>query len=63
MTGHWEIMGLYIEKPFKVFPEGFPDELLQELERRSGHKIIGNKPASGTAILDELGKNIWKRVR
>lgn len=56
MTGHWEIMGLYIEKPFKVFPEGFPDELLQELERRSGRKIIGNKPASGTAILDELGK-------
>lgn len=56
MTGHWEIMGLYIEKPFKVFPEGFPDELLQELEKRSGRKIIGNKPASGTAILDELGK-------
>lgn len=56
MTGHWEIMGLYIEKPFKVFPEGFPDELLQELEQRSGRKIIGNKPASGTAILDELGK-------
>ncbi len=56
MTGHWEIMGLYIEKPFKVFPEGFPDELLQELERRSGRKIIGNKLTSGTAILDELGK-------
>ncbi|MGW8263956.1 phosphopentomutase, partial [Bacillus sp. LR--39] len=56
MTGHWEIMGLYIDKPFKVFPEGFPDELLQELEKRSGRKIIGNKPASGTAILDELGQ-------
>lgn len=56
MTGHWEIMGLYIDKPFKVFPEGFPDELIQELEKRSGRKIIGNKPASGTEILDELGK-------
>ncbi|MGE6258904.1 phosphopentomutase [Heyndrickxia sporothermodurans] len=56
MTGHWEIMGLNIETPFQVFPDGFPDELLNELEGKSGRKIIGNKPASGTAILDELGK-------
>ncbi len=56
MTGHWEIMGLYIDKPFQVFPEGFPKELIDELEARTGRKIIGNKPASGTAILDELGK-------
>lgn len=56
MTGHWEIMGLNIETPFQVFPDGFPDELLNELEEKSGRKIIGNKPASGTAILDELGK-------
>ncbi|GAA0346881.1 phosphopentomutase [Bacillus carboniphilus] len=56
MTGHWEIMGLHIDKPFKVFPEGFPDELLQQLEEKTGRKIIGNKPASGTAIIDELGK-------
>jgi phosphopentomutase len=56
MTGHWEIMGLNIETPFKVFPEGFPDELLSELEARTGRKIIGNKPASGTEILDELGE-------
>ncbi|WP_409270535.1 phosphopentomutase [Neobacillus sp. SCS-31] len=56
MTGHWEIMGLNIQTPFRVFPEGFPDELLSELEARTGRKIIGNKPASGTAILDELGK-------
>ncbi len=55
MTGHWEIMGLYIDKPFQVFPEGFPDELIHELEQKSGRKVIGNKPASGTAILDELG--------
>ena len=46
MTGHWEIMGLYIDKPFRVFPEGFPDELIHELEQKSGRKVIGNKPAS-----------------
>ncbi|WP_100333477.1 phosphopentomutase [Bacillus alkalisoli] len=56
MTGHWELMGLRIDTPFRVFPEGFPDELLNELEARTGRKIIGNKPASGTEILDELGK-------
>lgn len=56
MTGHWEIMGLYIDKPFRVFPDGFPKDLLDELQRRTGRGIIGNKPASGTAILDELGK-------
>lgn len=56
MTGHWEIMGLHIETPFKVFPDGFPDELLHELETKTGRKIIGNKPASGTEILVELGE-------
>lgn len=56
MTGHWEIMGLRIDTPFQVFPEGFPDELVNELEKRTGRKIIGNKPASGTEIIDELGK-------
>ncbi|GAB3791606.1 phosphopentomutase [Virgibacillus kimchii] len=56
MTGHWEIMGLFIEQPFRTFPDGFPDELIKQLENRTGRKIIGNKPASGTAILDELGK-------
>lgn len=56
MTGHWEIMGLNIQTPFNVFPEGFPQELLSELEKSSGRKIIGNKPASGTEILDELGE-------
>ncbi|MFD3447880.1 phosphopentomutase [Microbacteriaceae bacterium 4G12] len=56
MTGHWEIMGLYIDTPFQVFPEGFPKELIDELEARTGRKVIGNKPASGTGILDELGK-------
>ena len=56
MTGHWEIMGLNIDKPFKVYPNGFPDELIAELEKRVGRKVIGNKPASGTGIIDELGK-------
>ncbi|RKQ18002.1 phosphopentomutase [Ureibacillus endophyticus] len=56
MTGHWEIMGLNIDKPFKVYPEGFPQELIQQLEEKIGRKVIGNKPASGTAIIDELGK-------
>ena len=55
MTGHWEIMGLNIETPFRVFPDGFPDELIKELEEKTGRKVIGNKPASGTGILDELG--------
>jgi phosphopentomutase len=55
MTGHWEIMGLNIQTPFRVFPDGFPEELVAELEKRTGRKIIGNKPASGTEILDELG--------
>lgn len=56
MTGHWEIMGLNIQTPFQVFPDGFPDSLIRELEQRTGRKVIGNKPASGTEILDELGK-------
>ena len=57
MTGHWEMMGLYIDKPFQTFTEhGFPQELIEELERRTGRKIIGNKSASGTAILEELAE-------
>src|SRR5690625_5124250 len=56
MTGHWEIMGLNIKQPFRTFPDGFPPELIQALEEKSGRKVIGNKPASGTAILDELGQ-------
>ena len=57
MTGHWEMMGIRTEKPFITFTEhGFPPELITELEKRTGHKVIGNKSASGTAILDELGE-------
>ncbi|MDO4321424.1 MAG: phosphopentomutase [Lachnospiraceae bacterium] len=57
MTGHWEIMGLEITKPFKTFTaHGFPPELIKELEERTGRKVIGNKSASGTEILEELAE-------
>ncbi len=57
MTGHWEMMGLKTEKPFITFTEtGFPSELIEELEKRTGHKVIGNKSASGTEILEELAE-------
>ncbi len=57
MTGHWEMMGIETKTPFQTFTEhGFPPELISELEKRTGHKVIGNKSASGTEILDELGE-------
>ncbi len=57
MTGHWEMMGLHITTPFKTFTEtGFPKELIDELSKRTGRTIIGNKSASGTEILDELAE-------
>ncbi len=57
MTGHWEMMGLHITKPFQTFTEtGFPRELIEELSARTGCRIIGNKSASGTEILEELGE-------
>lgn len=57
MTGHWEMMGLHITTPFQTFTEnGFPKELIEELERQTGRVIIGNKSASGTEILEELGE-------
>lgn len=57
MTGHWEMMGILTTKPFKTFTDtGFPDDLISALEKETGHKIIGNKAASGTEILKELGE-------
>ncbi len=57
MTGHWEMMGIHTTKPFQTFTDtGFPPELIEELERRTGRKVIGNKSASGTEILDELAE-------
>lgn len=57
MTGHWEMMGLHIQNPFLTFSEhGFPEELIRQLEEKTGHKVIGNKSASGTQILEELAE-------
>ncbi|HDV6037545.1 TPA: phosphopentomutase [Staphylococcus pseudintermedius] len=60
LTGHWEIMGLNIMQPFKVYPEGFPEELVQEIEQLSGRKVVANRPASGTQIIDEWGEHQMK---
>lgn len=57
MTGHWEIAGLNIQTPFRVFPQGFPDELISQIEEHTGRKVIGNKPASGTQIIEDLGEH------
>lgn len=54
-TGHWEISGLILDKPFPVYPDGFPDEIMNEFESKIGTKTLGNYPASGTAIIQELG--------
>ncbi len=59
-TGHWEIAGLRLEKPFPTFPHGFPEEFIHAFEKRIGHKVIGNYPASGTAILEQLGEQSRK---
>ena len=57
MTGHWEMMGIRTEKPFQTFTDtGFPPELIAELEKRCGKRVIGNKSASGTEIIEELGE-------
>lgn len=59
-TGHWELMGLKVAIPFKTYPNGFPDELIRQFEEATGRKVIGNKTASGTAILEELGEEQQK---
>ncbi|HEX4229349.1 MAG TPA: phosphopentomutase [Bryobacteraceae bacterium] len=55
-TGHWEMAGIILEKPFPVYPHGFPPEIMDEFEGRIGRKTLGNKPASGTEIIKELGE-------
>ncbi|NLK64805.1 MAG: phosphopentomutase [Tissierellia bacterium] len=55
-TGHWEISGLILDKPFPTYPYGFPDELISEFEKKAGRKVLGNYAASGTEIIKELGK-------
>ena len=54
-TGHWEMAGIHLEKPFPLYPHGFPREIMDEFERRIGRRALGNKPASGTEIIKELG--------
>ena len=55
-TGHWEMAGIWLPQAFPVYPQGFPSEIIEEFERRIGRGILGNKPASGTEILKELGE-------
>ncbi len=59
-TGHWEIAGLLIDQPFKTYPDGFPDYIIREFEAKTGRKVLCNKPASGTVILEELGEEHMK---
>jgi phosphopentomutase len=60
ITGHWEMAGILLEKPFPTYPHGFPPEVIERFEAKTGRKILGNKPASGTEIIKELGE---KHVR
>jgi phosphopentomutase len=55
VTGHWEMMGVVLDRAFPTFPNGFPAEILREFSRRAGRAVLGNKAASGTVIIDELG--------
>lgn len=56
ITGHWELSGVVLEKPLKTYPKGFPKEIIEEFESRIRRKVLGNKVASGTAIIEELGE-------
>lgn len=62
-TGHWEIAGLVLEKPFPVYPDGFPPDIIKAFEKAVGRRVLGNKTASGTAIIDELGVEHTKSGR
>ena len=55
-TGHWEMAGIWLDQAFPTYPQGFPPEIISEFEKQIGRKIVGNKPASGTEILKELGE-------
>ena len=56
VTGHWELMGIHLPTAFPVYPDGFPPEIIAEFTRRTGREVLGNKPASGTEIIKELGE-------
>src|ERR671921_1591043 len=55
LAGHWEMMGLILEDPLPTYPEGFPEEIIHRFEEETGRRVIGNRPASGTEIIEELG--------
>jgi len=55
-TGHWEIAGIILDRPFPIYPNGFPPEVIEPFEKAIGKKVLGNRPASGTVIIDELGE-------
>ena len=59
-TGHWEICGLILSQPFPTYPGGFPSAVIDEFARRTGRQVLGNRPASGTAVLDEFGAEHWR---
>jgi len=56
ITGHWEMMGIYLDKPMPTYPDGFPKEIIEQFKKRIGRGVLGNKPASGTVIIQELGQ-------
>lgn len=62
-TGHWEIAGLILDRPFPTYPQGFPPEVIESFERAAGRQILGNKPASGTEIIKELGEEHMRTGR
>ncbi|HLV10666.1 MAG TPA: phosphopentomutase, partial [Halanaerobiales bacterium] len=59
-TGHWEIAGIILDKPFPTYPDGFPEEIINKFVEETGKGVLGNKAASGTAIIDELGEEHLK---
>lgn len=63
VTGHWELMGLALDRPFPVFPDGFPPEVVAEFERRIGRPVLGNVVASGTEIIERLGAEHVRTAR
>lgn len=62
-AGHWEMAGLIVKEPFPTYPNGFPPEIIQEFERQIGKKVLGNKPASGTEIIKELGEEHYRTAK
>ena len=62
-TGHWEMAGIHLDKPLPLFPDGFPAEIMQEFEHRIGRGTLGNKAASGTEIIKELGPEHMRTAR